>query len=369
MQQFKEELERLTAISAISGHEDRMISYLKKRLSPLGGPVAVDRSGNVTITFPGTHSPEISLLTYGHMDEVGLMVRRITDAGYLLFDRIGGPSEKTLRGQVVEVFTIDEQASYPGVIGTKAHHLTPDNEKMVVPNRLDMYIDVGAQSRQEVLGWGIDVGSVITYHPGLHSLGEHRVASKCLDNRAAVCLLLQVAEHLSTHPPKITVHIGFSVQEEFNVRGSLPMVHRLKPDMVVSVDCAIACDTPDLNMAYDVCLGKGPVVSQMNAYGKGPIGGLLPTPKFRAFLEQVARREGIAIQREAMATGILSDASYVQMEGELGTVAAHLAFPIRYAHCPAEVADLRDIEQCARLLGALALSLDSGCDFSRGTPE
>ncbi len=364
MDEIFEQLRELTGISGLCGHEERVIAYMVKKLEAFTDTVTVDYSGNVTATFRGTQSPEMSLLALGHMDEVGLMVRKITEDGYLLFERLGGPSEKTLRSQFVDVFTLDEEKSYPGVIGTKAHHLTPDDEKLKVPGKLDMYIDIGAATRQEVLALGIEIGSTVTYQGNFKRLGASRVASKTLDNRVAVYALLQLAAHLKQCPPKITVHVGFSAQEEFNVRGSLPMVHRLKPDMVISLDCSVACDTPDLKLLYDVSLGKGPVISQMNSYGKGPSGGLIPNPRFRAFIEAAAVKNGIPFQREVV-SGVLSDASFASMEGSMGTIAAHIAYPMRYAHSPVEVADTNDIKQMIRLLSAVADELDSSCDFSR----
>ena len=40
-----------------------------------------------------------------HMDEVGLIVRRITPQGYLLVDRLGGMSLRALPGSPLTVWT------------------------------------------------------------------------------------------------------------------------------------------------------------------------------------------------------------------------------------------------------------------------
>ena len=359
------EMRTLTSISALSGQEDRLIARVADALRGFGLEPVVDFSGNVSATIPGAEDASRSLLIFGHMDEVGLMVRRITEDGFLRFDRIGGPSDKTMRGQMVEVLSADGQREYPGVVGTKAHHLTTDAEKNLVPSRMDMYIDIGATSKREVLDMGIDIGSAITYMPNFQRIGRSRISAKCIDNRAAVWTVLSLAEHFAKNPPPITVHCGFTVQEEFNVRGGLPLVRRLKPDMVISVDCAISCDTPDLNMEYDTRMGAGAVITQMNSYGKGPIGGLLPNPKFKAFIEKCAKEAGLPYQKEAMGTGVLSDASYVQMQGELGIVTAHIGFPIRYAHCPAEMADTKDIEACRDILRAVIENMRANVDFRR----
>ncbi len=354
------ELEELCSLSGLSGNEDRVIRYITEKLKQFSDDVFVDYSGNVTATFYGSKDRDTSILLFGHMDEVGMMVRKITDDGYLLFERVGGPSEKTLRSQMVEISCIEDDRIIKGVVGTKSHHYTQDSEKLSVPNKYELYIDVGASCKQEVIDWGIDVGSTITYAPNFTRIGKNRIASKTLDNRAACYILLRTAEHFSRHKPNITVHLGFSVQEEFNVRGSLPMYERLKPDMVVSLDCAIACDTPDLQGLYDTKLGCGPVICYMNNYGKGPAGGLIPNPKFRKFFEKIAKEKGINYQKE-VAAGVLSDASFMQMKGSEGTICAHIGIPLRYSHSPIEEIDTRDLESTIKLLEEVAMGLNS-CD-------
>lgn len=361
----RDELKELCSLSGAAGHEDRVIAYLKEKLSGLTDDLSVDFTGNIAAGFTGTHEPETRLLIIAHMDEVGMLVRKISDDGYLFFERLGGPSEKTLRSQIVDVFSLDEQSSCKGVIGTKSHHFTGDSEKHSVPNKHELYIDIGASSKQEVLEKGIDIGSVVTYSANYTRVGQHRVVSKTLDNRAACFALLQTARFLKKRAPRISVTLGFSVQEEFHLRGSLPLWEKVRPDFVISLDCCVACDTPDLKNLYEISLGKGPAVSHMSCYGKGPAGGLLPNPKFRTFIEQTALSEGIPFQREVVA-GVLSDASFMSMKGADGTICAHIGFPMRYSHSPAEEADLRDIESLIRLLCAVSADLGQKEQFRRG---
>ena len=125
MNSIFDELQHLTSIPAMSGMEDQMIAEMIKRFKPLADEVEVDRLGNVTATFHGRIASEPTLLVFAHVDEVGLMVTKVEANGYLRFDRIGGVPEKTLRGQFVDVHTIDGAAHYPAFVGTIAHHLTP----------------------------------------------------------------------------------------------------------------------------------------------------------------------------------------------------------------------------------------------------
>ena len=125
MRSIFEELQHLTSIPALSGMEDRMIAEMIQRFKPLADEVDTDRLGNVTATFRGQKSSEPTLLVFAHVDEVGLMITKIESDGYLRFDRIGGVPEKTLRGQFVNVHTIDQTAHYPAFVGTMAHQPFP----------------------------------------------------------------------------------------------------------------------------------------------------------------------------------------------------------------------------------------------------
>ena len=92
-----------------------------------------------------------------HMDELGLIVRGITADGFLLVERIGGLPEKSLLGQRMDLLT-DDDVLIPCYVGTKSHHITSREEKFVVPNVHDMYMDVGVNSREAVEEMGIQVG-------------------------------------------------------------------------------------------------------------------------------------------------------------------------------------------------------------------
>ncbi|HOG47806.1 MAG TPA: M20/M25/M40 family metallo-hydrolase [Anaerolineae bacterium] len=365
MDSIVEELRYLTAIPALSGMEDRMIAEIVRRFKPLADAVDVDNLGNVAATFQGTEENEPSLLVFAHIDEVGLMVTKVEPNGFLRFDRIGGVPEKTLRGQFVDVHTSDGSKSYPAFIGTHAHHLTPPDQKYVVPTTDKMYIDIGAATAEEVLAKGINIGSAVTYQPNFRRVGEYHVTGKALDNRIGVVLLLALAEHLHEHRPKGTTHLVASVQEEFNIRGNMPVFARLEPDAAVCLDITSACDTPDLNMRYDIALGKGPAVLQMNFHGRGTLAGLIPHPKLRLFIERTIEEMNMPYQRQTI-IGEITDDAFTLVLGKRGVAMAHLSIPMRYSHSPVETSDLRDIEAGMRIIQEVVDRFDHTLDLRRG---
>lgn len=365
MNNVYEELKSLCAVSAISGQEDRLITEVSNRLKVLGCKYHVDRLGNVTVTFEGAETKEPSILFFGHLDELGLIVKGIEADGFLRVERIGGVPEKTLLGTFVDVHTLDNTKSYPGFFGCYSHHLTPPDKKMVVPSIKEMYIDLGCESRDEAEALGIAIGSTVTYTPTFLKQGEHRVTAKALDNRMAVYILLRMAEAFAKTPPKTTVHLCFSVQEEFNIRGCMPVFERLQPDASICLDITPAYDTPELKKSGEMALGKGPAVLYFNFHGRGTLGGLIPNPKLTAFIKGTAEKEGMELQHDVV-LGVITDDAFTQLAGPDGVAMAHISVPLRYTHAPIETIDLRDLEQTCVLCQKVASSFGKNVDLSRG---
>jgi len=365
MKSIVEELKYLTSIPALSGLEDNMIREMIKRLKPLADKVETDRIGNVTATFKGREEKEPSMLVFAHVDELGLMIRKIEKNGYLRFDRIGGVPEKTLMGQFLDVHTIDGKGHVVGFVGTYAHHLTPPEAKLTVPTHDKMYIDIGVDSPEEVVTKGINVGSAVTYHHQFHQINDYRISSKTLDNRIGCLMLIALAEHLKQNRPAGNVYIVASVQEEFNIRGVMPAFYRLEPEAAICVDITPACDTPDLNYKYDMSLNKGPAVTQMNFHGRGTLAGVIPSPQLRLFMEKTLDEMKIPWQRDIV-LGVITDDAFTIMSGTQGTAMAHLSIPMRYSHSPVETADIRDIEAGINALNTMVSTFDHKLDLRRG---
>lgn len=365
MKSIIEELKHLTSIPALSGLEDKMIKEMADRLRPLADSLEIDRLGNVTATFKGRDSSQPSLLVFAHVDELGLMVRKIEKNGYLRFDRIGGMPEKTLMGQFLDVHTMDSKSSYTGMVGTYSHHFTPAEAKSTVPSHKQMYIDIGASSQEEVLAKGINVGSPVTYRHQFHQIGEHLISGKTMDNRVGCLLLIALAEHLKNNPPAGTVYITASVQEEFNIRGVLPVFYKYQPTASICIDITPACDTPDLNFTYDMSLGKGPAITYMNFHNRGTLAGIIPNPPLRMFMEGVLDELKMPWQRD-IALGVITDDAFTVVAGTEGIAMAHFAIPMRYSHSPIETCDVRDIEMGIKALNTMVSKFENKVNLERG---
>jgi len=336
-----QDLKDLMRVPGLSGHEGRVAAEISARM-----PVAceTDRLGNLIATFPGTGP---SVMLFAHMDQLGFVVRKIETDGLVRVHRLGGVPERALPSQAV-VLSTRTQGDIAGVLATKSHHATLPEEKYRVSCAADLCIDTGHSSKAATEAAGIEIGTPVTYAPNVLDLAEGRIAGTAVDDRAGCAILLDVARALKTRKGGPTVHIVFSTQEEFNLRGAVVAAQILKPDIALQIDLMLACDTPEMADVGEMALGGGPGMSLYSFHGRGTLNGVLPHPTLVALFEATAAEERIPLQRSAQ-VGVLTDLSYVQLVGS-GVAALDLGFPMRYSHSSLEVCQISDLEALSRLL-------------------
>lgn len=345
-QRIRDDLRTLMLIPGLCGYETRVRLQLKSQLAALGVQTRTDRLGNLVATLDGdADAPSVMLFT--HMDQLGFVVRRIEADGLVRIERVGGVPERALASQAV-LFQIGEGRDRLGVIANKSHHATTPDEKYRVVPYPELYIDCGLSSREDVLETGIDIGTPVVYRPQFIELGEDRIAGPAVDDRAGCAVLLEALRHLMQRTERPTVHIVFSVQEEFNLRGALTAAQALRPDIAIQLDLVLANDTPDMQTRSDIVLGGGPAMSLFSFHGRGTLNGAIPHPALAKHFERSAKESGIPLQKSAH-IGALTETSYVQLVGE-GIAVIDMGFPCRYTHSSLEVCDLGDLTLLTQLL-------------------
>jgi putative aminopeptidase FrvX len=358
-------LKKLCLISGLSGYEDPVREAIAEELAADGTSMLTDTFGNLIVTVPGRRQDAPRAMIFAHTDQMGLVVRRIEEDGYLRVERLGGVPERVLPGlQVVVINEAGEEV--PGVIATKAHHaVSPDEKYEVVPYE-KLFIDIGVDSAEEVKALKIQIGAPVTYRPTLTRLQKHRVTGTALDDRGGCVSLMALVKALQAEPADATLVAVFSVQEEFNLRGAMVAANRVKPDCAISIDIMVASDTPDLSTRGELALGMGPSLGMYSFHGRGTLNGTLPHPVLLKHVVASAAKAGMRLQRSAHC-GCLTDSSYVQLTGD-GVPAIDIGYPARYTHTPIEVCDLRDIHSVAQLLEAVMRDFTPGFSFARQGP-
>lgn len=349
MTRLRQNLMDLMLTPGLSGHEERVAALIRARL-PEGLPTRTDRLGNLIVTLPGTPgAPSVMLFT--HMDQLGFIVRKIEGDGLIRVERLGGVSERALAAQAVLLCTA--KGDIPGLIQNKAHHSTTPEEKYRVLPTPEIRIDTGHGSKAAVEAAGIRIGTPVVLRPQVLPLAGTRLAGTAIDDRAGCAVLIEVAHALAAQNPGPTVHLVWSVLEEFNLRGAVVAAQNLRPEIALQIDLMLAADTPDMADRGEMALGGGPGISLYSFHGRGTLNGVIPHPALVRLFEDTAAAEAIPLQRSAQ-TGVLTDLSYVQLLGD-GVASLDIGFPMRHSHSALECCDTADLDALTNLtLKALA---------------
>lgn len=140
-------LEKLCTADGISGDEGSIREIIIDEIKPFATDIKTDNLGNIIVFKKGRKTAKSKLMLSAHMDEVGFMVTDITSDGYLKFDEVGGLDRRVVLGKTVTV----GKSKANGVIGVKPIHLSKSDERTAVPKYGEMYIDIGAVSKEDAL--------------------------------------------------------------------------------------------------------------------------------------------------------------------------------------------------------------------------
>jgi endoglucanase len=341
-------MKELTDAPGVPGQEEAVRRVMHRYLEPLG-EVLTDNLGSIVGRKVGqAGGPKIALA--GHLDEIGFMVTRITDEGYLKFQTLGGWWEQVMLAQRVEVYT--RSGPVIGVIGSKPPHILEAEERKKPMDKKTMFIDIGASSRQEAEEWGLRPGDpVVPVCPFTVMRNEKLLMAKAWDNRFGCALAIEVLRRLQgqAHPNEV-YGVG-TVQEEVGLRGATTTTNMIAPDIGFALDTGIAGDMPGVNLdEASGKLGKGPVILLYD-------GSMIPHTGLRNLVIDVAAAENIPLQFDKMPGGG-TDAGKMHVFGA-GVPSLVVGIPVRYIHTHASILHRDDFEQAVQLMVAVIKRLDA----------
>ena len=341
--------EKLVEIPGGSGFEEKVIEFMASELKRSLPDVSVDPMGNV---IGKIGKGKKSVMVCVHTDEVGMLVKYIDPKGYIYFDLNGMIDERVLLSTKVDICT--DQGIYTGVVGVKNRHLLTAEDLKRTISISDIWIDVGAESAEEVKRWGIEIGDPIVFHPNFQKIGKDTIISKAIDNRAGCAILIDLAEKIKSIKIDYQLILVAAVQEEVGSRGAKVAAQTLEPDMAIVIDTVPASDpiTPP-QQATSEC-GKGPVIRSMDVNALG--WGTIYSKKIQQRLVHTALKNKIPHQKDIFRTW--TDASTIHTSGR-GIPCGGIYIPRRYSHSPVELVKWSDVERTVELLHLFLKDLNS----------
>ncbi len=310
----------------VPGYEDEIRNLVREHMEKYADEVFVDRLGNVIGVKKGGKR---RVMVAAHMDQIGFMVKGITDDGYLIISAAGGLNPITLRSSIVRIKTA--KGFIYGVIGEKPPHLSKKEQKKEIK---DLRIDIGVDSKKKAEKI-VSIGDVGSFLPNYQEFNGKIVANS-LDDRAGVYVLLKTLEKVNSDS---TIYFVATVQEEIGLKGARVSSFGINPDIGIAVDVTHASMPGVGKEEIPIELGKGPVISV----------GAISHPKIHRHLINVAQKMKIPYQIEASPSWSGTDADIVQLTKE-GVATGVVSIPERYMHSSVEMISKRDLENTVKLL-------------------
>jgi endoglucanase len=338
----------LLNIPSPSGFEAGLQRHWLEAVRPWVNEVGQDSYGTAWAIRQGTEAAAPRLMLEAHADEVGFIVQYISEEGFLHIAPIGGADRVLARARRVRV--LGSRGAIDGVLGHTAIHLRDPKEDRV-PEWHELFVDVGARSRDEVAALGIRVGHPIVLADEPFVLDGRRLVGRALDNRLGGFILVQVLQALANEPVAATVYAVNAVQEETGGYGARMVAYRLHPELALVLEVTHATDVPGIETRRHglIRLGGGPVLTH----------GTANHPLLVERLLAVAEAENIPVQHEASSRRTGTDADDI-FATRGGIPCALVSVPLRYMHSPVEMIDLDDVAHTVKLLVAFVRSLRAG---------
>jgi len=341
-------LKDLTDAKGIPGNEREVREVMKKYIAPYADEVTNDGLGSLIARKVGkVGGPKI--MVAGHLDEVGFMITQIDDKGFLRFQPVGGWWSQVMLAQRVTIVT--RNGDVTGIIGSKPPHiLSADARKKPVEIK-DMFIDIGATSREEVVEWGVRPGDmVVPYFEFTVMNNEKMLLAKAWDNRIGCAIAIDVLKQLKgVDHPNVVYGVG-TIQEEVGLRGARTAATTINPDIGFAVDVGIAGDTPGISEKEAMSkMGKGPQIILYDA-------SLVSHKGLRDFVTELADELHIPYQFDAIPGGG-TDAGSIHMTHN-GVPALAITIATRYIHSHAAMLHRDDFENAVKLIVEVIKRLD-----------
>ncbi|MBB6452057.1 endoglucanase [Salirhabdus euzebyi] len=342
-------LKDLTDAKAIPGNEKEAREVMHKYIAPYADEVFTDNLGSLIAKKTGDENgPKI--MVAGHLDEVGFMVTRIDDKGFVYFQTVGGWWSQVMLAQRVTIQT--RKGDVTGIIGSKPPHILPPEARKKPVDIKDMFIDIGASSKEEAEEFGVTPGdSVVPYFEFTVMKNEKMLLAKAWDNRIGCAIAIEVLKQLKGEKhPNVVYGVG-TVQEEVGLRGAKTSTFAIQPDIGFGVDVGIAGDTPGVSDKEAVGkMGDGPQIILYDA-------SMISHKGLRDFVVETAEKNEIPYQYDALPGGG-TDSGSIHITAN-GVPALSILVATRYIHSHAAMLHRDDFENAVKLIVEVIKNLDA----------
>lgn len=342
-------IKNLSSLTGVSGYEQKNAEYISNIFKKYCDNVYTDALGSLIAVrkadIKDGETPK-KIMVEAHMDEIGLMITKTDEDGFLYFTSIGGIDTRILLASEV---TVHGKKDIMGVIGAKPPHVQSADEQSSPVSADKLYIDTG-YSRKEIEKI-VSVGDTATFMNEFLTLKNDYISTKSQDDRSSVAVLVMVMDYLKNVKLPFDVYFVATVQEEVGTRGAKTAAYSINPDAAIAIDVCHGL-TPDSSPLDAVNCASGTVVT------KGPN----IHPIFVKKLIECLNENGIKYTCDVAGGNTGTDAWAIQT-AKYGIPTVLLSLPLKFMHTPVETLSLTDVKATAEAIGTFLKSVENAEDI------
>ncbi|MDT2737489.1 aminopeptidase [Enterococcus pseudoavium] len=316
-------LKNLSNADGIASNEKEVRQALLSELEDLPYEKKTDGLGSLIFSKKGKSAK--SIMICGHMDEVGFMVRSISQLGLIHLMVVGGVKPIAQQLQKVRITTFDGR-KISGVINSEYHEGKAEN----------LYCDIGATTAEEVAELGIEVGNMVCYATEFEDFAVKDIyAGKAFDDRLACFVMGELMKKLADEELPLTIHFANTSSEEVGIRGAKTAVQAVNPDIVFVIDVATFSTEFVRDHTNQRQIGKGPILTHFDRT-------LAPNLEMVHYVKETAKSQNIPLQLDMFNSGGTDGGEAHKVNAGKPTVVTIL--PVRYGHCAYSIVNKQDVQ-------------------------
>ncbi len=338
-------------LNGIPGHEEKIAQEFKRDLQQIGDfEYERDNLGSIAI-IKRSKNPEAKVVTISaHLDEVGFVVTHIDPKGFIKITPLGGWWSHVVLGQRFLITTRSGEEII-GVAGSKPPHVLPMSARANTIPLDQIFLDLGAESREQVESWGIQYGDMITPYQdtAFQTKNENVVIGKAHDDRISMVAGMEIMRELASKDLDVTVVLVGTVQEEVGLRGAKTSAHKWTGDLSFAIDVTICNGMPGME-DRDVKMGAG---AALGMFDRSVIANIKLLDEMRDF----AKANNIKYAMDSLQGGG-TDSGSIHLTKD-GVVTMTVSIPCRYFHSHNSMVNVEDVEAVSKLVSGYIAQLDS----------
>ncbi|MBI5877901.1 MAG: M20/M25/M40 family metallo-hydrolase [Chloroflexi bacterium] len=337
-------IKTLCELPGPGGDEKSVQDYLSENWHERVESLSLTKVGNL-IAKVGGRGPR--LLLAAHADELGYIVRHIDDNGFVWIStgQLDTLQKPAMRSMLLPLgfpaLVLTATGYVEGIFATLTGHILSEEQRAKTQlDWNDVWVDIGARSRAEVLARGVQVGDRVIWNPPTRRIGDIAYG-KAMDDRMLLAIMDRLLDVLDRSKLAYELHYGSTIQEEIGLVGAYSVTDDVRPDLAIALDVGLVGDVPGVDPRHaDAKLGGGPMLVHKDSISYNRALTLA--------LGRAAQKANIPIQQAIFARFGSDSGAFIRN----GVPAALIAVPTRYTHSPFEMIHLGDVEQMVQWLKA-----------------